>query len=379
MSTETELEGWPAWATALLVETVIATYWLDPGSKGKPYSAQIRFSGRRTGVEGKLQAADRFDQLELVEGILPGSGPVSITTRINGVNRGEWIVTAEPKSQPTRFRPAEDLSRRRGDVPLARAILAWGTPRMSPSFPARIRSGLGNLTSYPGSIVGSWPLLVGLGVLAGMALQITLIRRAHIDARIDLMLALTALLAGAIGAKLWYLATNRQRPGAAWTEGLSIQGFIAGSMIALIAGLVAFRIPIGTFVDETTPALFVGMAIGRPGCFFTGCCVGRPTASRWGIWSSDRRVGTRRVPVQLWEAFVALVIGSGTLALILEPSMRVPGAIALAAVSAYTLCRQLLFGFRAEPRKSRFARPTASLVAGLTLVSAATCWLLTCL
>jgi len=64
-------------------------------------------------------------------------------------------------------------------------------------------------------------------------------------------------------------------------------------------------------------AVFVGMAIGRPGCFFAGCCSGRPTVSRWGLWSSDRRIGIRRIPIQLIEAAAALLIGVTALSLTL--------------------------------------------------------------
>jgi phosphatidylglycerol---prolipoprotein diacylglyceryl transferase len=98
--------------------------------------------------------------------------------------------------------------------------------------------------------------------------------------------------------------------------------------------------------------LFVGMAIGRPGCFFTGCCFGRPTASRWGLWSSDRRVGIRRVPIQLIEAVAALLIGVSTLPLVLAGPPPIPGMIFVGAIAAYTGFRQVLFPFRVDPRTS---------------------------
>ena len=70
------------------------TYWLDPGQAGEPFSATVRFSGRRTDVTGKPQPRDSFWQEETVNGIVPGSGPVAITAEVRGINPGEWTVTA---------------------------------------------------------------------------------------------------------------------------------------------------------------------------------------------------------------------------------------------------------------------------------------------
>jgi len=80
-------------------EVLTATYWLDSGERGKPYSLSIKFSGRRLGVIGKPQPRDHFVHVEAVDGIVPASGPVSVTARMSGINPGEWIVTADPVVQ----------------------------------------------------------------------------------------------------------------------------------------------------------------------------------------------------------------------------------------------------------------------------------------
>lgn len=107
------------------------------------------------------------------------------------------------------------------------------------------------------------------------------------------------------------------------------------------------------------------MAIGRPGCLLGGCCAGRPTRSRWGLWSSDRRVGTRRVPVQLLEAATAAVIAAGALALFLSEPLPLPGALLVGALAVYTLARQLLFPLRGELRRTTAGRPLALAVSAV--------------
>jgi hypothetical protein len=75
------------------------TYWLDPGEHGDPFSATVRFSGRRAEATGKSQPGDMFSQEETVEGIVPGSGPVAITAEVRDINPGRWTVTARPVSR----------------------------------------------------------------------------------------------------------------------------------------------------------------------------------------------------------------------------------------------------------------------------------------
>jgi hypothetical protein len=84
----------PKWAAKAVEELLTPTYWLDPGETGDPFSATIRFSGRRTDVTGKPQPRDSFWQEETVDGIIPGSGPVAITAEVRGINPGQWTVTA---------------------------------------------------------------------------------------------------------------------------------------------------------------------------------------------------------------------------------------------------------------------------------------------
>jgi phosphatidylglycerol:prolipoprotein diacylglycerol transferase len=118
------------------------------------------------------------------------------------------------------------------------------------------------------------------------------------------------------------------------------------------------------------------LAIGRPGCFWAGCCTGRPTAARRGIWSSDRRVGCLREPAQLLEALAALVIGVAVLAVVLRAGLERGGPAAVAGLAAYTLSRQFILGLRSEPPlRWRYGRQVTAaaaiivLIAGLALLA----------
>jgi phosphatidylglycerol:prolipoprotein diacylglycerol transferase len=174
-----------------------------------------------------------------------------------------------------------------------------------------------------------------------------------------------AVAAGVAGGKTWYAAVHQGRK---W-DGWCIQGFVAGAAVVVAAAAIAGPgLPAGAFLAAATPALLIGMGIGRHGCFWAGCCTGRPTASRWGIWSSDRRLGCRRMPVQLLEAWMALGVGSAALATVLVAGLARSGLVAVAGLAAYTLVRQLILGLRAEPRQWRYGRPMTAAAAAIALI-----------
>jgi phosphatidylglycerol:prolipoprotein diacylglycerol transferase len=385
-SSQPEREN-PAWLDALVWETVAASYWLDPGERGKPYTARIRFTGRRLGVTGKPAPGDRFDRVETVDPVVPGSGPVSVTTLALGVNPGDWVVSAEPLAQRSDRRANPGGGRPRpvaqaplpGEPSMVQSLIRWGTPLMSARLPGPLHSRLRPFARVPGSVIGSWPALVLLGVLAGLIVQALLLGRAHLNPLPVLGLSVAAVVVGLIGAKLWFLVLTGRVSAGTFSEGLCIQGFIVGTAVVLTGGLILLHLPIGTFVDASATGLFFGMAIGRPGCFLTGCCAGRPTASRWGLWASDRRVGARRIPIQLWEALLCLTLALVMLLVGLQGTINVPGTIAVGGLAAYTLGRQVLFRFRVEPRRSRVGLPLVVAIATVVIASDALCWMVTCL
>src|SRR5260370_17141511 len=67
-------------------------YWFERAPHMGPYPITVRFSGRRVDVKGRLSPGDRFVQDETIEGVVPGSGRISLTARIRGINAGPWPV-----------------------------------------------------------------------------------------------------------------------------------------------------------------------------------------------------------------------------------------------------------------------------------------------
>jgi phosphatidylglycerol---prolipoprotein diacylglyceryl transferase len=355
----------PEWAAKAVEQLLTPTYWLDPGESGEPFSATIRFSGRRTDVTGKPGARDSFWQEETVDGIIPGSGPVAITTEVRGINPGQWTVTGRSvarvggrpyRSYPPPGHDPDDVYR----VPRPRRVEIPSEPEATVHTATLLRS------KIPGIVRFAYATLVGLGVLVGLGLEALLLNHGHYSLFRPMLFSVIAILAGVIGGKGWYVAVHRGKK----FDGWCIQGFVAGAAVVVAAAAIAGPgIPAGAFLAAAAPALLIGMAIGRPGCFWAGCCTGRPTAAGWGIWSSDRKLGCRRAPAQLLEALSALISGVAVLAVVLADGLARSGPVAVVGLAAYTLARQFILGLRAEPRVWRHGRVVTGTIAALALIA----------
>jgi len=355
----------PKWAAKAVEELLTPTYWLDPGEAGEPFSATIRFSGRRTDVTGKPQPRDSFWQEETVDGIIPGSGPVAVTAEVRGINPGQWTVTARSvarvggrpyRSYPPPGHDPDGVYR----VPSPRRVAIPAEPAASIHTSSLLRS------KVPGVVRFAYATLVSLGVLVGLGLEALLLSHGHYSLFRPMLFSVIAIVAGVIGGKGWYIAVHRGKKADGWC----IQGFVAGAAVVVAAAALAGPgIPAGAYLAAAAPALLIGMAIGRPGCFWAGCCTGRPMAARWGIWSSDRRLGCRRAPAQLLEALSALISGGAVLAVVLADGLARSGPVAVVGLAAYTLCRQFILGLRAEPRVWRYGRRVTGTIAALALIA----------
>lgn len=139
-----------------------------------------------------------------------------------------------------------------------------------------------------------------------------------------------------------------------WEGGLVFYG---GFVLAATAGLRLARRRDGSilpFADAAAPAVALGLAFGRLGCFAAGCCYGRPvdwpTGQEWpwGVVFLRGQVpnalkGIPLHPTQIYES-----LGAALLALVLLRWRRLeqPGAKAGFFLFAYALLRYSVEWFR---------------------------------
>ena len=334
------------------------TYWFNAAPDGDPYPVTIQFTGRRVAGDEDASGTDTFETVRTLDRVVPGSGRVALTARVPGVARGTWEVTATPVL----------LRRRDGTAsPVPRGHVTQGSSKGTTAFMPVVN------VRAPGVRIGAWPTLVALGWLVALVVQWLLAGQRDLPVERLLLVTVLASLVGLAGAKAYYMLSHRRTATSVLRAGMSVQGFVIAAISTLLLGGWWAAIPIGPLLDVSAPALLVGMTIGRLGCFFGGCCAGLPTASRWGIWSSDRQVGVRRTPVQLFESAMAGSVAVVTLLAVALLDPAVDGLLFVIGLAAYTLGRQVLFPFRGIPRATRYGRAammvlTSLVIAGSVLV-----------
>lgn len=168
-------------------------------------------------------------------------------------------------------------------------------------------------------------------------------------------------LAGWAGARVWFVVEHRRLlDGPAWRwilhPGLggfsSYGGLLSGLAAAAIYAHLA-KLPLRKLSDVAARSLcFFGVA-ARLGCFFAGCCYGRPAALPWAVAAAPGSLAARRFgdsvslhPVQLYEAAAVALIAR----LACGRPPHLPGATFLRVAASYSLVRLLLDVFRGDVR-----------------------------
>ncbi len=348
-------------------QILAVTFWFDPDPQQESSPVTVRFSGHRVDMKGQVESDDRFVHDETIDKVIAGSGPISLTARIHDVNPGEWIVTAHILKTTSSTR----RSRGQGKPTITPDTLRlptrlWHRWAHTAGSSEPVRTCLLPFARVPGILLGIWATMVTLGIAIALALQALVISRDHLAFNSVWAISLVAIVVGIVGAKVWFIISYRLEH---LITGWCIQGFIVGATLAAAIMLVVLSVPAGSFLDVTAPGLLVAMAVGRVGCFFAGCCGGPPTAARWGIWSSDQRVGARRIPTQLLESALALSLGLVLLVMVLSHGPA-GGAFFVAGLAAYTLIRQGILHLRAEERKTRLGGPITAALSALILLAA---------
>ena len=342
-------------------QALVVTNWFDSGSGPTPYVATIRLTGQRLRPAAEDSAENTFIREETIQNVLPNVGRISLTTWVYGIAPGEWDVRAELRRGSDHPARAFVAGGRRGQPAeaLPRASWSWRgwTVSTAPNATIKTRMALlAPLARIPAVVPGIWTGLGIVGVSLAIAITVAIAATRGISPGQSLLTALLAVAMGLTGAKIWYAVLA---PGP-WFRGLAggwaVDGFLVVAPLTAVAVLLIQGLPVGIFLDATAPGIFFAVAIGRVGCFFTGCCAGRMTQGSIGIWSSDRRVGARRVPAQLFESGAGLAIAAVSLSLVLLRSPLPDGLIFVVAFATYAFIRQMMLRIRAESRTFSWRR-----------------------
>jgi len=194
------------------------------------------------------------------------------------------------------------------------------------------------------------------------------------------LLDLVAILivSGLLGARILYVLLNlsyfRQHPWESfkvWEGGLVFYG---GFLLAALVGTIFIRYrgyPVDDVADCLAPALALGQGIGRWGCFFAGCCYGKPTTLPWGVTFKDAAslapLGVSLHPVQIYESLGDILI-AGLLWSLLLHRKESRGEIFWLYVLLYGILRFAMETLRGDDRGAMIGGLAPSQVIALAAI-----------
>ena len=163
------------------------------------------------------------------------------------------------------------------------------------------------LFSVGGFEITSFGVLVAIAALVGVSMfRRELLRSGLPEDAADG--GIIGVLGGLAGAKLLWVAEHAgEEPFTSLLfsrGGLSWFGGLAGGVGAALIYFILKRYPVVRTIAAASPALAMGHAIGRVGCFLVGDDYGRPTDLPWGVAFPQGLPPTmeRVHPTQLYEA-----------------------------------------------------------------------------
>lgn len=162
--------------------------------------------------------------------------------------------------------------------------------------------------------LSTYGLMVATAFMVGMYYISHVTKKEGENTTLALDLCYYILLAAIIGSRLFYIIVNIDAyiddPLAIfkiWQGGLVFYGGLIGSLAVSIWFVHKHRLNFFRLGDMIMPAVPLGHVFGRLGCFFAGCCYGRPAPGLpWAITFHDSHsLAPRGIPLhptQLYES-----------------------------------------------------------------------------
>lgn len=210
----------------------------------------------------------------------------------------------------------------------------------------------------------TYGVLLAAAYLLGLKLAMVRARARGLDQTRVLDLGIYIIISALVGAKLLLVVTDFRTfvadPAELITLARSGGVFYGGLILAVTVALWYIRkigLPLWTTCDVFAPGIALGHVVGRFGCFFAGCCWGKPTDVAWAITFTNQyaasNVGTPLNvplhPTQLYEAGAEALI-LGFLLATEGRGRRYPGRTFWLYMLLYAISRFVIEFYRNDPR-----------------------------
>jgi phosphatidylglycerol:prolipoprotein diacylglycerol transferase len=236
-----------------------------------------------------------------------------------------------------------------------------------------------NLLNFGPYTLHAYGVFISLGVLAGLIAGMRQAKRSGLNQRLALDAALIVIICGVFGARAlsvalefdYFRANNPLGIFQFWQGGMVFQGGLIAGIIGAYITLPRLGLPFLKMVDAFAPALALGQAIGRVGCFFAGCCYGGPTNLAWAVNFQDinslARTGANIHPTQLYHAAAELMVFFFLRAWIKEKRHQ-NGQVFAGYLIVSSLFRITIEFYRGDPRGQLFGLSSAQIGSGILII-----------
>jgi len=206
--------------------------------------------------------------------------------------------------------------------------------------------------------IHTYGVLVAAGFLLGLGLAVRQAKKEGIPPDKIVDLGFYILLSALIGSRLFYILINAshylKNPldiFKIWEGGLVFYGGLLLAVPTVLWYVKKNNLNVWNTADLFAPSLAIGHAIGRLGCFFSGCCYGKPAEGLpWAVTFTDPEslaiIGVPLHPTQLYESLGEFI--NFFILIILRRYKSFNGQLFLTYIILYSVLRFIVEFFRGD-------------------------------
>lgn len=208
--------------------------------------------------------------------------------------------------------------------------------------------------------LNTYGLMMAVAFIFAILITQKMVKREGLPKFIMPELSSIIIISSIVGARAFFLIFEEHPTSildifAIWKGGLVIYGGIIFAVIASLIYVKKKKLPLGKIFDAFAPSIGLGLFFGRIGCFFAGCCYGKPTDSVLGIsfpktapvydGTGIQQCSTVH-PTQLYSALAGMIIFLILMAI--YKKKKFDGEIFLFLTIIYSISRFIIEIFRID-------------------------------